>query len=70
MLAVFLLLSYRLLLERPLGSFKLNTINYAQGGLFSTGAPAPRGLPEDFALQTGAYGAPTPTFFTPAPEKK
>jgi hypothetical protein len=24
--------------------------------------PAPRGLPEDFALQTGAYGAPTPTF--------
>jgi hypothetical protein len=31
-------------------------------GLFSTGAPAPRGLPEDFALQTGAYGAPTPTF--------
>jgi hypothetical protein len=32
------------------------------GGLFSTGAPAPRGLPEDFALQTGAYGAPTPTF--------
>jgi hypothetical protein len=31
-------------------------------GLFSTGVPAPRGLPEDFALQTGAYGAPTPTF--------
>jgi hypothetical protein len=31
-------------------------------GLFSTGAPAPRGLPEDFALQTGAYGAATPTF--------
>jgi hypothetical protein len=31
-------------------------------GLFSTGAPAPRGLPEDFVLQTGAYGAPTPTF--------
>jgi hypothetical protein len=31
-------------------------------GLFSTGAPASRGLPEDFALQTGAYGAPTPTF--------
>jgi hypothetical protein len=31
-------------------------------GLFSTEAPAPRGLPEDFALQTGAYGAPTPTF--------
>jgi hypothetical protein len=39
------------------------------GGLFSTGVPAPRGLPEDFALQTGAYGAPTPTFFTPAPAK-
>jgi hypothetical protein len=38
-------------------------------GLFSTGVPAPRGLPEDFALQTGAYGAPTPTFFTPAPAK-
>jgi hypothetical protein len=32
------------------------------GGLFSTEAPASRGLPEDFALQTGAYGAPTPTF--------
>jgi hypothetical protein len=31
-------------------------------GLFSTGAPTFRGLPEDFALQTGAYGAPTPTF--------
>jgi hypothetical protein len=31
-------------------------------GLFSTGVPAPRGLPEDFVLQTGAYGAPTPTF--------
>ena len=38
-------------------------------GLFSTGVPAPRGLPEDFVLQTGAYGAPTPTFFTPAPAK-
>jgi hypothetical protein len=31
-------------------------------GLFSTGVPAPRDLPEDFVLQTGAYGAPTPTF--------
>jgi hypothetical protein len=32
--------------------------------------PAPlEALPEDFALQTGAYGAPTPTFFTPTPAK-
>jgi hypothetical protein len=40
------------------------------GGLFGTAAPAPRGLPEDFALQTGAYGAATPTFLArpdPAP---
>jgi hypothetical protein len=37
MLAVFLLLSYRLLLERPLGSFKLNTINYAQAVCLAQG---------------------------------
>jgi hypothetical protein len=29
----------------------------------------PYALPEDFVLQTGAYGAPTPTFFTPTPAK-
>jgi hypothetical protein len=36
------------------------------GGIFATSAPTapkPFALPEDFALQTGAYGAPTPTFF-------
>jgi hypothetical protein len=34
-------------------------------GIFATSAPTapkPFALPEDFALQTGAYGAPTPTF--------
>jgi hypothetical protein len=34
-------------------------------GMFVTSAPTaptPFALPEDFALQTGAYGAPTPTF--------
>jgi hypothetical protein len=42
------------------------------GGIFATSAPTapkPFALPEDFALQTGAYGAPTPTFFA-RPEKK
>jgi hypothetical protein len=42
------------------------------GGIFATSAPTapkPFALPEDFALQTGAYGAPTPTFFTPTPAK-
>jgi hypothetical protein len=42
------------------------------GGIFATSAPTapkPFALPEDFALQTGAYGAPTPTFFTPDPSK-
>jgi hypothetical protein len=29
----------------------------------------PYALPEDFILQTGAYGTPTPTFFTPTPAK-
>jgi hypothetical protein len=42
-------------------------------GIFATPTPAPApqpfALPEDFALQTGAYGAPTPTFFTPDPAK-
>jgi hypothetical protein len=32
------------------------------GGLFGTAPTTPFALPEDFALQTGAYGAPTPTF--------
>jgi hypothetical protein len=36
-------------------------------GVFATPTPAPApqpfALPEDFTLQTGAYGAPTPTFF-------
>jgi hypothetical protein len=43
------------------------------GGIFATSAPTapkPFALPEDFVLQTGAYGAPTPTFFTPDPEKQ
>jgi hypothetical protein len=42
------------------------------GGIFATSAPTapkPFALPEDFALQTGAYGAPIPTFFTPDPAK-
>jgi hypothetical protein len=39
------------------------------GGLFGTAPTTPFALPQDFALQTGAYGAPTPTFFTPAPAK-
>jgi hypothetical protein len=39
------------------------------GGLFGTAPTTPFALPQDFALQTGAYGAPTPTFFTPTPAK-
>jgi hypothetical protein len=53
----------------PVGQIQAEYNQLRPGGLFSTGAPAPRGLPEDFALQTGAYGAPTPTFFTPTPAK-
>jgi hypothetical protein len=53
----------------PVGQIQAQYNQSRPGGLFSTGAPASRGLPEDFALQTGAYGAPTPTFFTPAPAK-
>jgi hypothetical protein len=53
----------------PVGQLQAEYNQLRPGGLFSTGAPASRGLPEDFALQTGAYGAPTPTFFTPAPAK-
>jgi hypothetical protein len=46
----------------PVGQIQAQYNQSRPGGLFSTGAPASRGLPEDFALQTGAYGAPTPTF--------
>jgi hypothetical protein len=46
----------------PVGQLQAEYNQSRPGGLFSTGVPAPRGLPEDFALQTGAYGAPTPTF--------
>jgi hypothetical protein len=53
----------------PVGQIQAQYNQLRPGGLFGTGAPAPRGLPEDFALQTGAYGAPTPTFFTPTPAK-
>jgi hypothetical protein len=53
----------------PVGQLQAEYNQLRPGGLFSTGAPASRGLPEDFALQTGAYGAPTPTFFTPTPAK-
>jgi hypothetical protein len=53
----------------PVGQLQAEYNQLRPGGLFSTGAPTFRGLPEDFALQTGAYGAPTPTFFTPAPAK-
>jgi hypothetical protein len=53
----------------PVGQIQAEYNQSRPGGLFSTGVPAPRGLPEDFALQTGAYGAPTPTFFTPTPAK-
>jgi hypothetical protein len=53
----------------PVGQIQAQYNQSRPRGLFGTGAPAPRGLPEDFALQTGAYGAPTPTFFTPTPAK-
>jgi hypothetical protein len=53
----------------PVGQLQAEYNQSRPGGLFSTGVPAPRGLPEDFALQTGAYGAPTPTFLA-LPEKK
>jgi hypothetical protein len=56
-------------LGTPVGQLQAEYNRLRPGGLFSTEAPAPRGLPEDFALQTGAYGAPTPTFFTPTPAK-
>jgi hypothetical protein len=53
----------------PVGQLQAEYNQLRPKGLFSTGVPAPRGLPEDFALQTGAYGAPTPTFLA-LPEKK
>jgi hypothetical protein len=53
----------------PVGQLQAEYNQLRPGGLFSTGAPASRGLPEDFVLQTGAYGAPTPTFLA-LPEKK
>jgi hypothetical protein len=53
----------------PVGQLQAEYNQLRPGGLFSTGVPASRGLPEDFALQTGAYGAPTPTFLA-LPEKK
>jgi hypothetical protein len=53
----------------PVGQLQAEYNQSRPGGLFGMGAPAPRGLPEDFVLQTGAYGAPTPTFFTPTPAK-
>jgi hypothetical protein len=46
----------------PVGQIQAQYNQSRPRGLFSTGVPASRGLPEDFALQTGAYGAPTPTF--------
>jgi hypothetical protein len=46
----------------PVGQIQAQYNQSRPRGLFSTGVPAPRGLPEDFVLQTGAYGAPTPTF--------
>jgi hypothetical protein len=46
----------------PVGQLQAEYNQSRPRGLFSTGVPAPRGLPEDFVLQTGAYGAPTPTF--------
>jgi hypothetical protein len=46
----------------PVGQIQAEYNQSRPRGLFSTGVPAPRGLPEDFVLQTGAYGAPTPTF--------
>jgi hypothetical protein len=53
----------------PVGQIQAQYNQSRPRGLFSTGVPASRGLPEDFVLQTGAYGAPTPTFFTPTPAK-
>jgi len=52
----------------PTGQLQAEYNQSRPGGLFGMGAPAPRGLPQNFALQTGAYGAPTPTFFA-RPEK-
>jgi hypothetical protein len=51
----------------PVGQLQAEYNQLRPSGLFGTGAPAPRGLPEDFALQTGAYGAPiaTPVTLTP-----
>ncbi len=46
----------------PVGQLQAEYNQSRPRGLFSTGVPAPKGLPEDFVLQTGAYGAPTPTF--------
>jgi hypothetical protein len=53
----------------PVGQLQAEYNQLRPKGLFSTGVPAPRGLPEDFALQTGAYGAPTPTFLA-LPQQK
>ena len=53
----------------PVGQIQAEYNQLRPKGLFSTGVPAPRGLPLDFVLQTGAYGAPTPTFLA-LPEKK
>jgi hypothetical protein len=49
-------------LERPLDKFKVHTINHAQEVCLAREHLLLEALPEDFALQTGAYGAPTPTF--------
>ncbi len=46
----------------PVGQIQAQYNQSRPRGLFSTGVPTFRGLPEDFTLQTGAYGAPTPTF--------
>jgi len=53
----------------PVGQLQAEYNQSRPIGLFSTAAPTSRGLPEDFVLQTGAYGAPTPTFLA-LPEKK
>ena len=45
-------------LNLPVGQIQAQYNQIRPGGLFSTPG-------QDFVLQTGAYGAPTPTFFTP-----
>jgi hypothetical protein len=46
-----------------------STPGQPSSNVVSSPPATPYALPEDFILQTGAYGTPTPTFFTPTPAK-